>query len=206
MSSPTLLPKNKLAIGILNEKCLFLMKKLLIEDNKEFDYLIDFELKHYSVKSLDFSYILKHDEAFEFYRSESYSNNDAYGLNLDRQAYSGKMFIGKYALLMKYYKDSKNTDETQIEHILDEFNSYYNSLSEQLNRRVFDKYALNTLKNYMYNSRLSYRMKSDNYSFDSLKRDIKEIMSLQKSTCVLTSIPIGRLLDIFSRYLKKIRT
>lgn len=201
ISDPTLLQKNKLALGILNEKCLFLMKKLLIEDNKEFDYLIDFELKHYDATSLNFSYISKHDEAFEFYRSESYSNNDAYGFKLDMQAYSGKMFIGKYALLMKYYKDSKNTDNSQIEHILSDFNNYYEALTALFHKRSFDTYALNTLKNYMYNSRFSYRMKNDGYSFKLMKIDLKEIISLQKTTGVSNFYPYRKAIEyIFSQF------
>lgn len=203
IDSPTLLPKNKLALRILNEKCLFLMKKLLIEDNKEFDYLIDFEIKHYDATSLNFSYIAKHDEAFEFYRSESYSNNDSYGLSLDRQAYSGKMYIGKYALLMKFYKDSKGTDESQIEHIIKDFNDFYTFLTDQFYKRPFDKYALNTLKNYMYNSRLSYRMKTPDYTFEMMKGDIKEVMSIQKKTGILNFYPyrkaIGYILFQFEK-------
>ena len=39
----------KRVLEILDQKSLFLLKKLLIEDANEFDYMIDFQIQHYSV-------------------------------------------------------------------------------------------------------------------------------------------------------------
>lgn len=181
-------PKNILVLKILNEKCLFLLKKLLIEDNKEFDFLIDFKPYHYDTSTLHFEFFSSMDRNFEFYRTDDYTN-ESLGRELDKRAYDGTLSIGGYALLMKYYKDCKKTSESQIDNIIKEFNNRYLDLWGKFTIRPLDRYALNSLKNYMYNCRFSYRIKKDNYSFEELETDLDEINSLQSHTGILNYYP-----------------
>lgn len=180
--------KNRLALRILNEKCLFLLKKLLIDDEKEFDYMIDFKHHHYETGKLPFNYFSEFDKLFEFYRAESYSN-DSIGYELDKKARMKLLPIGQFALLMKYYKDSQSTQKIQIDNILRDFNYMHNRLSDLFTARPLDRYALGILKNYMYNCQFSYLMKNDAYSFEQLKRDLNEIDDIQYQTGILNFYP-----------------
>lgn len=197
----TILPKNQKALSILKDKCLFLLKKLLIEDNKEFDFMIDFEPKHYDTATFKFTYFDDFDKHFEFYRTEVYSN-ESLGQDLDRKSFSSKLWIGQYPLLMKFYKDSKETDIAQINNILNDFDALYQELLVTFTKRSFDKYALQTLKNYMYNSAFSFKMKSDSYTIENLQEDVQKIIEMQKSTGILNFYPyrkaIAWLIDYFN--------
>lgn len=180
--------KNRFALRILNEKCLFLIKKLLIDDNKEFDYMIDFKHKHYDTSKLHFDYFSELDNCFEFYRTESYSN-DSMGYQLDKKEHSKSLPIGQFTLLMKYYKDSPDTQKMQIDNILKDFNYMYNRLSLQFTSRPLDRYALGTLKNYMYNCQFSYLLKNESYSFEQLQGGLNEIIDIQYQTGILNFYP-----------------
>jgi len=190
VQDPAFQEKNILAIKVLKEKCMFILKKLMIDDNKEFDFMIDFERKHYDTSTLTFSFFSEMNNLFEFYRTDTYTN-DSIGKDLDIKAAKKGLGIGQYALLMKYYKDSKNTQEIQIDNILNDFDTSYNALSKQFTKRPLDVYALGTLKNYMYNSRFSYRMskKNDTYSFEKLRVDLNDIINIQNQTGVLNFYP-----------------
>ena len=83
--------------------------------------MIDFKHKHYDTGKIDLGYLKGMDKYFEFYRAENYSN-DELGNELDIRARNNALPIGQYSLLMKYYKDSKSTQKTQIDNIIkDEF-------------------------------------------------------------------------------------
>lgn len=189
-------------LDIMNEKCLFLLKKLLIEDEKEFDYLIDFEHKHYDTSKLSFVYFAELDKRFEFYRTESYSNS-SFGEEIDAKVQQGSLPVGQYSLLMKYYKDSKNTVVTQIENIISDFNKLHSELLKIFTRRPLDHYALGTLKNYMYNSRFSFLMKEDSYSFNQLRKDLTDIQDIQHQTGILNFYPyrkaFAKALELFRK-------
>lgn len=180
--------KNRLALRILNEKCLFLLKKLLIDDNKEFDYMIDFQPKHYDTRKLPFEFFTDMDNGFEFYRTEKYTN-ESLGNELDIKARNRELHIGEYALLMKYYKDSPQTSKPQIDNILGEFMQMYDSLSVKFTRRPLDRYALGTLKNYMYNCRYSFLMQDSTYTFKQLQQGLNEIINIQYQTGILNFYP-----------------
>ena len=181
-------------LDILKKKCLFLLKKLLIDDNRAFDYMIDFRPYHYDAGKLDLGDLREVDELFEFYRAESYSN-DAKGNDLDVRARNNNLPIGQYALLMKYYKDSKQTSDTQIENILADFNKLYDSIILRFKKRPIDIYALGTLKNYMYNCRFSFLMNAPSYTFDRLKTDLNEIIGIQYKTGILNFYPYRKAFD-----------
>lgn len=175
-------------LDILNKKCLFLLKKLLVEDNKEYDYMIDFKPHHHNNDKLELGYLKEMDERFDFYRADSYEN-EARGNEMDSRVRRHSLPIGQYTLLMKFYKDSRNTINPQIDNILDDFNELYDNLAAQFTSRPLDIYALGTLKNYMYNCRFSFLMKDATYSFERLQRDLNEIVDIQYKTGILNFYP-----------------
>lgn len=184
-----ILPEASLLIlDVLDDKCLFLLKKLLVDDGKEFDYMIDFKHYHYNASELTFRYFKEMNKLFEFYREEKYSN-DSLGNDLDIKARNKTLTIGQFSLLMKYYKDSKNTGKEQINNILKDFDAKYDAKPVINVKEPFDRYALYTLKNYMYNCRFSFLMQSPSYTFEQLKEDLNEIIGIQNQTGVLNFYP-----------------
>ena len=183
------LPDNVLQVlDVLDKKCLFLLKKLLVDDNTEFDYMIDFKPHHSDISKLDLGSFEIMDKRFEFYRAESYSN-DVMGDELDIKARNKSLPIGQYTLLMKYYKDAKRTIHPQIDNIINDFDQIYSYLSDIFTSRSLDIYALGTLRNYMYNCRFSFLMKNPTYTFEDLQNDLNEIIDIQYKTGVLNFYP-----------------
>lgn len=207
IKNPIITSKNKVVLSILNEKCLFLLKKLLIDDNRDFDFLIDFKHHHYDTANLRFIYLDKYDRYFEFYRTEAYSNENL-GRELDRKSYENKLSIGLHTLLIKYYKDSNGTDKSQIDNILSDFNELYKRLMSTFSKRPFDKYALRTMINYMYNCNISYKMRNMNtsYSFENLQDDINEIIRLQNSTGIFNFYPFRKAILWLKEYFESHNT
>ena len=175
-------------LDVLNKKSLFLLKKLLVDESRVFDFMIDFKHKQYDTGKIDLGYLKGMDKYFEFYRAENYSN-DELGNELDIRARNNALPIGQYSLLMKYYKDSKSTQKTQIDNIIKEFDESYEKLSAQFTMRPLDRYALGTLKNYMYNCRFSFLMQNEAYSFEQLQNDLNRIIGIQYQTKILNFYP-----------------
>lgn len=192
-----------LLLEILDDKCLFLLKKLLVDDNAEFDYMIDFNHYHYDARDLPFKYFKEMNKLFEFYRSEAYSSNDSLGRDLDVKSRNNTLSIGQFSLLMKYYKDTSNTNKEQINNILKDFDSLYDQKLAQPIKEPFERYALYTLKNYMYNSRFSFLMQDTGYTFGQLQKDLNEIIGIQNQTGVLNFYPFRK---AFSKALQLFHT
>ena len=188
IESKKLSEKNDLALRIINEKCLFLLKKLLIDDNQVFDFMIDFEHKQYDTRKIPLIYFSEIDKRFEFYRSDVYQN-EPFGDDLDMKAHNKLLPFGEFTLLMKYYLDSPKTRRTQIENILKDFDKSYETLSILLTKRPIDRYALGTLKNFMYNCHFSFLMRESSYTFKQLKEGLDEIIDIQEQTGIFNYYP-----------------
>lgn len=184
----------KRVLEILDQKSLFLLKKLLIEDANEFDYLIDFKLQHYSVSSCSTGFLSDFDKSFEFYRSNNYTE-DNFVRTLYQKSLNGKLRVGQMALLMKFYKDFSGSTLIQIDNLLEGFDKKYDQLYKLHCSRGYDVYALHTLKNYMYNCRLSFKISRTNYSYDDLEKDMMEIINIQNVTGILNFYPYQKAIE-----------
>lgn len=177
-----------LALKVLDMKALFLIKKLLIDDNYEFDYLIDFENYHYDARSCDVSLLEPFDTAFEFYRRNDYIE-DNYVRKMQYNILNGTYRLRELALLIKYYKDRPDSSLTQIDNLIKLFEEKYSLLSEKHKKREYDIYALNTIKNYMYNCRFSFILKTSGGKYDELVSEMDKIEDLQKQTRIFNFYP-----------------
>ena len=176
------------AIKALDGKCLFLLKKLLIYDKSGVDYMFDFKAQHLDVDILKQSWLKNLEVKFEFYRMDN-TSGASYGKELDRMAYFKQLRVSLYPLLMKYNKDYHSESLGQINNIISEFNSQYLFLKNKYCNRPYDLYALNTLKSYMYNSRLSFKLRSGEYIIADLKTDMDEIISIQQEMRIVDYYP-----------------
>ena len=175
------------AIKALDGKCLFLLKKLLIYDKTGVDYMLDFEYTHLEMDDIKQGWLDDLENLFEFYRADDTSNHPL-GLKLDDRSFKSVIRVSHYPLLIKYYKDSPKVKLSQIDKILTEFNEKYNLLLGYYNGRPYDRYALNTLKSYMYNSRLTFRIKHK-CSFEELVSDMDQIETIQSEMHVVDYYP-----------------
>lgn len=177
-----------LTLRVLDQKSLFLIKKLLIDDNYEFDYLIDFENYHYDARSCDVALLESFDTAFDFYRRNDYIE-DNYVRQMQNSVLNGTCRLRELALLIKYYKDRKDSSLTQINNLIQLFEEKYSYLSEKHKKREYDLYALNTIKNYMYNCRFSFLLKNSSVQYDELVNEMDKIEDLQKQTRIFNFYP-----------------
>ena len=187
---------------MLDQKSLFLIKKLLIDDNYEFDYLINFENYHYDARSSDVSLFELFDTAFEFYRRDDYLE-DNYVRKMQYSVLNCSCRLRELALLIKYYKDRPDSSLTQIDNIIKLFEDKYSYLSDKHKTREYDVYALNTIKNYMYNCRFSFILKNSTLQYDDLVSEMGKIEDLQKQTRIFNFYPyekaICHIIDLFDK-------
>lgn len=186
---------------VLKDKCFFLIKKMVYFDGIA-EYSIDFKIKHIDKGSIQADAFQNLDKYFEFFYKHEYAKNEPMVNIWEQNCFNRRATFGQMILLMKFYKDSKNTVERQIERLIEEFNELYNKRYSILAKRKFDKYALHTLKNYMYNCRLSFRI-SRNYNFESLCKDMNELEYIQASTHIKNFYPYRKAITFLLEDVKK---
>ena len=173
---------------ILREKCFFLIKKLIYFSNGTTEYLINLVPKEINISREQSEAFNEFDKSFNFFHKKDYQDYSHLVLDWQQKCFNKNIKIGQMILLMKFYKDCKTTTIQQVNNLIKDFDILYNILSNKFSDRQFDLYALNTQKNYMYNSRLSFRMKHD-YSFSKLCIDIDEINDIQANTHIKNFYP-----------------
>lgn len=183
-------------LDVLIDKCVFLLNKHLA-DVEQVDYAIDFVYKHVGKKDLKCSEVL--DDLWqkaENYTKEHYIKETSFWRNIQQDIASGgqDVHISDMALLMKYYKDAESPSEQQVENLITHFNELYNKKQNvTISSQDYEQYALHTLKNYMYNCQLSYRIHNNKeYDIDTLKKDMIEIERIQKETGILNFYPFKK--------------
>lgn len=179
---------------VLKDKCYFLMKKLVYQNNIT-EYSIDFLRKRIDLSVVNSEVFAGFDSSFNFFHSEHYNEYDSNVIEWQQKAYNKELKIGQMVLLMKYYKDCDRPSLIQVDNLLNEFNLLYNKLSHTYAHRKFDNYALCTLKNYMYNSRLSLKLRGAKYNYDSLCVDLEDIELIQAETQIKNFYPYRKAIE-----------
>lgn len=177
------------AVGIiynaLFDKCSFLLKKILHVSGKS-EYCFNF--KTYQIKKEDIQIDTFNElyERFEFLHGKDF---DEAGISeWQHKCLSGSVRISEIVMLMKHYQKDGGTIR-QINNLLDDFNKKYNKLYKKVFNKKFNRHALNTTKNYLYNCRLSFKIKHTKYSFEDLCVDMEEIENIQAETGVKNFYP-----------------
>ena len=187
-----IIPKQKSEIKpifeVLRDKCQFLMKKLVYQDQIT-EYSVDFLKKKIDLGEVTSEAFRFFDSSFNFFQQERYSEYDRNVIEWQKKSREKRLRVGQMLLLMKFYKDHHNSSIVQIENLLEEFNILYDKLYKSFANRQFDIYALSTLKNYMYNCRLSFKLRDAKYTFEQLCMDMTEIETIQAETQVRNFYP-----------------
>ncbi len=175
---------------LLKDKCSFLIKKLVFFDGTA-EYSINFETKIIDKGSISAEYLQDFDKYFNFFHKHQYTGVEPLVYEWENNCLQKKAKLGQMILLMKYYKDHKDTTEPQVRNLISEFDHVYAKILPRFSNRKFDVYALNTLKNYMYNCRLSFRMKH-NYTYEKLCADMLQIEQIQRATHIKNFYPFKK--------------
>lgn len=174
--------KLKIVWDLCNEKANFLLKKLLSYSGP-IGYSINFEDYQVTLNSINLTYSKELWEQFElFTKEDNITKENPLILKYQQNVYSGYSKFSEEVLLLRIYSLDKNKSEIPIINLINQFEGKYNCLYDKSIKRAFDKNALNSIKNVMYNCHLSYRTKQNSYCLENLKHDIEKIESFQFAT------------------------
>ncbi|WP_303644792.1 hypothetical protein [Bacteroides caecimuris] len=183
-------------------KANFILKKLL-EATEDFDILIDCEQTHINRSAIpelpagvermfyDFMCIHEEQECGEQQISE-----------ILIKVADRKSSFRDTALLIHHYC-SKGMTLMQINNLVRQFDKGFKKLYHQSGRSNFDNHALATLKNFVYNCRLSYFLKSKDYSVAKLQADMELLESIQIETMIKNFYPYHKACDYIITNLQK---
>lgn len=182
-------------------KASFILKKL-IRSGEPFNILINCDKKTLSRESLP-ALPESINKLFYYYECvhEKYRYSDDDIVNSQRHIISEQHSFLDMALLMHYYC-STNKSIQQIDNLLCQFNSNYNKLFQKKYHFTFDNHALCTLRNFMYNCRLSYRVNHE-YSLDELEKDINKIQAIQDETFVYNFYPYKKAIEFLIKNIRE---
>lgn len=184
--SPTIRP----IYHIVKDKCSFLIKKLIYFEGLA-EYSINFKNILIDKRSITAECFNEFDKHFEFFNKIQYGDNEPLVLAWQDKCYRKQARISQMVLLIKYYKDSENTTKQQVDNLVTDFDALYNKIYPKFLHKPFDRYALDTIQNYMYNCRLSFYIKHD-YTFELLRSDISRIEHIQATTHIKNFYPYNK--------------
>ena len=190
---------------IIKDKCYFLIKKL-VYFNGQNEYVINYQNRRIDTSHITSKYFEEYDKYFEFFHKPQYSNNEPLVYQWENKCIQNTVRIGQIIPLIKYYKDSGNATNQQVDNLISRFNALYNKLYNIYSKfphREFDIYALNTMKNYMYNCRLSFRMCNRNYTYDLFISDMEEIEYIQATTHIKNFYPYKKAISFLLNSIRK---
>ena len=178
---------------VLKDKCSFLLKKLLYHEGIA-EYSIDFQSKQIDKGDIQNEAFKDFDIYFQFVQQDSCKNYEKLVYEWEQDFNRRHSKMGQMILLMKYYKDHSNTSWKQVQILMEGFDNLYNSIYSKFQDREFDVYALHTLKNYMYNCRLSFHIKHK-CSYKELCDDMNDIENIQTITHIKNFYPFKKAIN-----------
>lgn len=187
--------KNVLAVTL--DKCSFLLKKMtLISGSSEYCY----NYKNYRLNNndIELNYTKEIYEKFNDLHGKKISETKV--LDIQKECINGNAKISHIILLMKSYQKDHGTIK-QINNLINQFDTIYKRLYEAAleSKRVFEIHALNTVKNYLYNCRFSFKLDSKGYSYENLCDDMREIQEIQKETKIKNFYPYRKAIQFLKK-------
>ena len=177
----------------------FLLKKLShLSPNNTIEYFLDFKQQSIQVTTpsnieheLDsyFQYFLKPDTIPHDRVSE-------WQLLCQRK----EARIWQLVLLMRHYTQVTKS-KNQINNLLSHYQELHNKLLQK-EWCLFDKYALRTIKNYMYNSRFSFITKDKNSTYQEVVDSLNKIIDLQSETQIHNFHPYKKAVIYFVSHIR----
>ena len=174
--------KLKFIWSICEEKVNFLLKKLLSYSGS-IGYSKNFEDYQVTLNSINLKYLTELWDQFElFTKEDNVDKGNPLIVKYQQNSYEGQSKFSEVVLLLRFYSQDKKGSEVPIKNLINQFEEKYNSLYDISIKKAFDRNALKSIKNVMYNCHLSYRTKQRAYSLEDLKHDIEKIDIFQAQT------------------------
>ncbi len=197
-------PDCKKVLALAIHKGNFILRKLL-RPRDTFEILVNNEKKILSRENLILPESLAHYFACyeNIHENAPYIESDikTYLFNISRRQ---SAFL-EMALIMNHYCASGSSKE-QVDNLLKLFETTYHKFYQKKFHYRFDNHSLNTLRNYMYNCRLSFLTKRQDFTIDELQDEITKIEGVHSETFVNNFYPYKKaiefLIDTIQRRLK----
>lgn len=190
-------------ISLAIHKARFILKKLIRKDSS-FNVLINCDKKAIDRNSIP-SLPDPVENFFQLYEQvhEQAPYDKVVMHNIQIFVYQGKEKVPflKIASLMHYYC-SQGASLRQIDNLLKEFDETFYGLYHKNYHFDFDNHGLATLRNFLYNCRLSFRLNQNGYSLKDLEEDMDKIESLQNETLVCNFYPYKKALEHLEKVMK----
>lgn len=187
---------------LFSYKASFILKKLL-HKGEYFDISIDAQKSRITRESL--SPLPQSIETFFVYFEnihEGVCHSEATVADNEQATANGKgVLFMQFAHLMNFYCNN-GTSEQQIKNLLDKFEQRYTNFYDKQIKHTFDKYALCTLRNFMYNCRLSYLLRNKKCSIDTLCNELEAIENIQEETSIRNFYPYKKAIEFLIKIAK----
>lgn len=173
-------------------KCTYLLKKLISRSNN-LEYSLDFKRCIINIDDYDIDTLKELYENFEFLYGQ---RNLIYNQKIKKwqeNYIQKKSKLSELIMLMKYYQKDNGSKE-QINNLLLNFNEVYDKIYIKKIKNGFDRYALDTIKNYLYNSRFAYLI-NHKISFNKLQEELNVIDLVQKETYIQNFHPYKKAIN-----------
>ncbi len=175
-------------------KASFILKKLLRKGDS-FEILIDLQKTEVTRNSIT-AFPYKIEELFSYFENihEEHPYTEAVITRNQLSIYEGKGTFMQMAHLMNNYCNGGGSKQ-QIEKLLSDFNQKYTNIYNKSIKHNFDKYALCTLRNFMYNCKLSYVIQQKECTIEQLCNDIEIIEDIQEETSIRNFYPYKKAIE-----------
>ncbi len=193
-------PDSQEVLKLAKHKAAFILKKL-VRPGDSFEMLVDCDKKFISRECFP----QLPDEIGKFFSQyecvhEKHPYSEADMTDCQERVYLQDRTWLDMALLMHYYCSTGKSIH-HIDNLLHLFDTAYEEQFYKKDRFRFDNHGLCTLRNFMYNCRLSYKVKHQ-YSIEELRKDIDEIEALQGVTLVCNFYPYKKAIEFLIKAIR----
>lgn len=180
----------------LQSKCDFLLKKLCYIVDDTHKYAIDFEV--YDIDERDV--INVHNEEFNALFECLYNKSNIVNIACEYQKqFRNNRFTSKGFVILSHYYKTHTKDWQQIDNLISRFNKFCKIRKKRNDLSDFDKYALECIRLYLYNSRFSAKLDNPHYSIEQLKNDIDKIKRIQTDIQIWNYHPYFKALEFLEK-------
>lgn len=182
-------------------KASFILKKLLRKDDS-FEILIDLQKTEITRRDIT-NFPANIQELFLYFENihEGQPSTGAIVTKNQKSIYEGRGTFMQMAHLMNYYC-AEDGSKLQIEKLLNEFDQKYTNIYNKSIKHNFDKYALCTLRNFMYNCKLSYILQQKGCTIEQLCDEIEVIENIQEETSIRNFYPYKKAIEFLLKKAK----
>lgn len=180
----------------------FILKKLLRKDDS-FEILVDLQKTEITRNGI-VGFTPYIEELFSYFENihEDQPSTETVVKRNQQSIHEGRGSFKQIAHLMNYYC-TEGGSKQQVERLLGDFDQKYTNIYAKSITHNFDKYALCTLRNFMYNCQLSFLLQKNECTIEDLCDKIDQIENIQEETRIRNFYPYKKAIGFL---IKKTKT